>query len=75
MKVDKNEMGRTEREVLFYGDDEQVLAKETKFRRKDGRAGFLVEYLVGGEWTCRSSEASPAAVEMVRKYRDNRCKS
>ena len=72
MKVGKNAVGRIEREVLFYGDDGRIVSKETKFRRKDGRAGFLVAYCVDGKWTRRSTEASSAAVEMVRKYRDNR---
>ena len=74
MKVDKKRMGKIEREVIFRADDGSIVAKETKFRRGNGRAGFLVEYLVDGKWTCRSAEASPGAVEMVRKYRDSRCK-
>ena len=53
MKVGKNAVGRIEREVLFYGDDGRIVSKETKFRRKDGRAGFLVAYCVDGKWTRR----------------------
>ncbi len=75
MKVDKKRMGRIEREVIFRADDGSIVAKETKFRRENGRAGFLVEYLVNGKWTCRSAEASSETVEMVREYRDNRIRT
>ena len=68
-------MGKIEREVIFCTNDGSIVAKETKFRRGNGRAGFLVKYLVDGKWTYRSAEASSEAVEMVRKYRDSRCKS
>jgi len=74
MKVDKKRMGKVEREVIFRADDGSIVAKETKFRRENGRAGFLVEYLVNGKWTCLAAEASSKAVEMVHKYRDSRCK-
>ena len=74
MEKDKKRIGKIEREVIFRADDGSIVAKETKFRRKNGRAGFLVEYLVNGKWTCLAAEASSEAVEMVRKYRDSRCK-
>ena len=39
---------KVEREVLFYGEDGLVVAKETKYRGDDGLARFTVEYLVPG---------------------------
>ena len=66
---------KVEREVLFYGDDGRVVAKETKYRGNDGLARFTVEYLVGGEWTYRASEAQPGAAEAVRNYRESRIKA
>ena len=66
---------KVEREVIFYGDDGNAIAKETKFRGKDGCARFVVEYRVGDEWTCRSAEAQPGAAEAVRNYRESRIKA
>ena len=66
-------MFKVEREVLFYGDDGRIVAKETKYRGKYGLARFTVEYLIGEEWTCRSDAALPETVAMVKAYRDERC--
>lgn len=63
---------KVEREVLFYGDDGRVVAKETKYRGNDGLARFTVEYRVGGEWTYHADEAPAGVVAMVRKYEDRR---
>ena len=63
---------KVEREVPFYGVDGRVVAKETKYRGKDGLARFTVEYLVGEKWTYRASEAQPEVVAMVKKYSNRR---
>lgn len=66
------EQCKVEREVLFYGDDGRIVAKETKYRGKDGLARFTVEYLVGEKWTYRADEAQPEVVAMVKKYSNRR---
>lgn len=63
---------KVEREVLFYGDDGRVVAKETKYRGNDGLARFTVEYLVGDEWTHDAKAAPADVVAMVKKYSNRR---
>lgn len=62
---------RLEREVRFYGDN-GIVAREAKFRGKDGRARFVVEYLVGGSWTHNTAAVPVEVVATVKKYRDGR---